>query len=104
MIVVLFAKVSVRYPRVVISSLAKRLENLLFVILTLPLLYDQRSLHVIKKVYYGLYARLCLGSRSTLTMLRFLGVVCGTTAPLAPCGPGQITMSIPTHPSKTHFA
>jgi hypothetical protein len=39
MIVVHFAKVSVLYPRVVISSLAKRLENLLFAILTLPLVY-----------------------------------------------------------------
>jgi hypothetical protein len=35
-----FAKVNALYPRVVISSLAKRLENLLFAILTLPLAYD----------------------------------------------------------------
>jgi hypothetical protein len=33
MIVVLFAKVSAPYPRVLILSLAKRLENLLFTIL-----------------------------------------------------------------------
>jgi hypothetical protein len=39
MIVVHFVKVSALYPRVVISSLAKRLENLLFAILTLPLMY-----------------------------------------------------------------
>jgi hypothetical protein len=39
MIVVHFAKVSALYPRVVISSLAERLENLLFVIPTLPLVY-----------------------------------------------------------------
>jgi hypothetical protein len=39
MIVVQFAKVSVMYPRVVISLLAKRLENLIFVILTLSLMY-----------------------------------------------------------------
>jgi hypothetical protein len=32
-------KGSTLYPRVVISSLAKRLENLLFAILTLPLVY-----------------------------------------------------------------
>jgi hypothetical protein len=32
-------KGSVLYPRVVISSLAKRLGNLLFAILTLPLVY-----------------------------------------------------------------
>jgi hypothetical protein len=39
MIVVHFAKVSALYPRVVISSLIGRLENLLFAILTLPLVY-----------------------------------------------------------------
>jgi hypothetical protein len=39
MIVVHFAKVSTLYPHVVITSLAKRLENLLFAILTLPLVY-----------------------------------------------------------------
>jgi hypothetical protein len=33
MIVVHFAKVSTLYPRVVISSLAERLENLLFAVL-----------------------------------------------------------------------
>jgi hypothetical protein len=39
MIVVPFAKVSTLYPRVVISSLAKRLENLIFATLTLSLVY-----------------------------------------------------------------
>jgi hypothetical protein len=33
MIVVYFAKASALYPRIVISSLAERLENLIFVIL-----------------------------------------------------------------------
>jgi hypothetical protein len=37
--VVHFAKVSTLYPQVVISLLAKRLDNLLFAILTLPLMY-----------------------------------------------------------------
>jgi hypothetical protein len=50
----------------------------------------QRSLHVITKVYYRSYDRLSLGSHGTLTMLRFPRVVRGTTAPLAPYGPGRI--------------
>jgi hypothetical protein len=41
--------------------------------------------------------------RGTIAMLRFPGVVRGTTAPLAPCGPEQMTMLLPTHPSKAHF-
>jgi hypothetical protein len=40
MIVVHFAKVSALYPHVVISSLLGQLENLLFAILKLPLVYD----------------------------------------------------------------
>jgi hypothetical protein len=36
----------------VISLLAKRLENPPFSILTLPLVYDQRSLHAVIKAYY----------------------------------------------------
>jgi hypothetical protein len=40
---------------------------------------------------------------STLTMLRFPGVVRGTMIPLAPCRLGRITMMILTHPSKTHL-
>jgi hypothetical protein len=53
MTVVHFAKVSALYPRVVISSLAKRLEKPPFV----PILHflwcmTQRSLHAITKVYY----------------------------------------------------
>jgi hypothetical protein len=41
--------------------------------------------------------------RGTIAMLRFLGVVCSIMAPLAPCGPEQMTMPLPTHPSKAHF-
>jgi hypothetical protein len=40
----------------------------------------------------------------TIAMLRFPGIVRGTTAPLAPCGPGRMNMSLPTHPSKAHFS
>jgi hypothetical protein len=39
MTVVHFVRVSAQYPREVISSLAKQLENLLFAILTLPLVF-----------------------------------------------------------------
>jgi hypothetical protein len=45
-------KGSVLYPRVVISSLAKQLGNLLFAILTLLWCMAQRSLHAITKVYH----------------------------------------------------
>jgi hypothetical protein len=41
--------------------------------------------------------------RSTIALLRFPGVVRGTTAPLAPCGLERMTMPVPTHPSKAHF-
>jgi hypothetical protein len=40
---------------------------------------------------------------SIIVVLRFLEVVRGTTAPLAPCGPERMTMPLPTHPSKAHF-
>jgi hypothetical protein len=42
--------------------------------------------------------------RGTIAMLRFSGVVHGTTAPLAPCGPERMTMPLPTYPSKAHFS
>jgi hypothetical protein len=42
--------------------------------------------------------------RDTIAMLRFLGVVCGTTTPLAPCGLGRMIMPLPTHPIKAHFS
>jgi hypothetical protein len=40
--------------------------------------------------------------RGTVAMLRFPEVVRGTMAPLALCGPDQMTMPLPTHPSKAH--
>jgi hypothetical protein len=39
----------------------------------------------------------------TKAVLRFPGVVRGTTTPLAPCGPERMTMPLPTHLSKAHF-
>jgi hypothetical protein len=41
--------------------------------------------------------------RGTIALLRFPGVVRSTTTYLAPCGPDQMTMSLPTHLSKAHF-
>jgi hypothetical protein len=38
----------------------------------------------------------------TIGMLRFLEIVRGTTAPLAPCGLRRMTMPLLTHLSKTH--
>jgi hypothetical protein len=62
MIVVHFAKVSTLYPNVVISSLAERLENLLFAIRTLTLVY---GLEITTCHYKGLLyelVMLCYGS------------------------------------------
>jgi hypothetical protein len=42
--------------------------------------------------------------RGIIAMLRFLGVVRSTMAPLALCGPERMTMPLPTHPSNTHFS
>jgi hypothetical protein len=39
----------------------------------------------------------------TTVMLAFPRVVCGSTAPLAPCWPERMTMPLPTHPSKAHI-
>jgi hypothetical protein len=53
MVVVYSTEVSTLYPRVVISSLAEQLENLLFAILyTSFFCMAQRSLHAVTKVYY----------------------------------------------------
>jgi hypothetical protein len=41
--------------------------------------------------------------RGTIAMLKFPGVVHGTTTSLAPCGPERMTMLLLTHPSKSHF-
>jgi hypothetical protein len=56
MTVVHFAKVSALYPRVVISLLAKGLENFLFAILTLPLVY---GLEITTCYYKGLLWVIC---------------------------------------------
>jgi hypothetical protein len=56
MIVVHSAEVSTLYPCIVISSLAERLENLLFAIRTLPLVYD---LEITTYDYKGLLWVVC---------------------------------------------
>jgi hypothetical protein len=86
MIVVLFAKVSALYPRVVISSLAKQLEKP-------PFCHFYTSSSVWPRDHYMTLQRFNMGHMpdfarvvySTLAMLRFPRVVRDTTTPLAPC-------------------
>jgi hypothetical protein len=83
MTVVHFAKVSILYPRVVISSLAKRLENP-------PFCHYYTSFGVWPRDHYMPLQRFTMDRmpglakvvRGTIAMLRTLGVVRGTTAPL----------------------
>jgi hypothetical protein len=104
MIVVHFAKVSTLYPRVVISSLAKQLENHLFAILyTSFSVWPRHHYMPLQMFTMGHMPGFARVLRGTLTMLRFPRVVHGTTAPLALCRLEKITMSIPTHLSKAHF-
>jgi hypothetical protein len=56
MIVVQFAKSSTIYPRVVILSLAKRLENLFLSFFTHPLVYDPE---ITTSRYKGLLYVIC---------------------------------------------
>jgi hypothetical protein len=88
MTVIDFVKVSTLYPRVVISSLAKRLEKP-------PFYHSYSSFGVWPRDYYMPLQRFTMGHmsglakvvRGTIAMLRFPEVVRGTTAPLAPCEP-----------------
>jgi hypothetical protein len=88
MIVVHFVKASTLYPRVVISSLAKRLEKT-------PFCQSYTSFGVWPRDQYMLLQRFTMGRmpglakvvRGTKAMLRFPGVVCSTMAPLALCEP-----------------
>jgi hypothetical protein len=95
MIVAHFAKVSVLYPRVVISSPVGDKRNHFFPFLHFRWCMTQRSLYAVTNVYYGsCMPGLAKLVRGTIAMLRFLGVVHGTTAPLAPCEPRWITTPI----------
>jgi hypothetical protein len=95
MIVVHFVKASTLYPRVVISSLAKRLEKT-------PFYHSYTSFGVWPRDQYMLLQRFTMGRmpglakvvRGTKAMLRFPGVVCSTTAPLALCEPRRVTTLI----------
>jgi hypothetical protein len=95
MTVVHFVKVSTLYPRVMISSLAKRLEKP-------PFYHSYTSFGVWTRDHYMLLQRFTIGRmpglakvvRGTIAMLRFLEIVCGTTAPLAPCEPRRVTTPI----------
>jgi hypothetical protein len=86
MTVVHIAKVSTLYPRVVISSLAKRLEKH-------PFCHSYTSFRVWPRDHYMSLQRFTVGHMlglaklvcGTIAMLKFPGVVHGTTTPLAPC-------------------
>jgi hypothetical protein len=88
MTIIHFAKVSALYSRVVILSLAERLEKP-------PFCHSYTSFGVWPRDHYMSLQRFTMGCmsgkakvvRGTIAMQKFLGVVCGTTAPLAPCGP-----------------
>jgi hypothetical protein len=95
MIVVHFAKVSTLYPWVVISLLAKRVEKP-------PFYHSYTSFGVWPRDHYIPLKRftmdrmpdLAKGVCGTIAMLRFLGVVCNTMTPLAPCEPRRVTTQI----------
>jgi hypothetical protein len=86
MTVVHFAKVSTLYPRVVISSLAERLEKP-------PFCHSYTSFGVWPRDHYMPLQRVTMVHMSglakvvhgTIAMLGFLGIVRDTTAPLALC-------------------
>jgi hypothetical protein len=100
MTVIHFAKVSTLYPRVVLSSLAKRLEKP-------PFCHSYTSFGAWPRDHYMPLQRFTMGHmsglvkvvRGTIAMLRFPRVVCCTTTPLAPCEPRQVTTLI-SHSSK----
>jgi hypothetical protein len=95
MAVVHFAKVSVLYPRVAISLLAKQLEKPIF-------FHSYTSFDVWPRDHYMLLQRFTMGCmpglakvvRDTIAMLRFPRVVRGTMTPLAPCEPRRVTTPI----------
>jgi hypothetical protein len=81
-------KSSTMYPRVVISSLAKRLQRPHFAILTLPLVYGPEITTCHYKGLLQEYVMLCYGflnKWSPLVVLKFPA----QASPLAPCGSGS---------------
>jgi hypothetical protein len=81
-------KGSTLYPRVVISSLRGWLENLIFAILTLPLVYGPEITICRYKGLLQEYVMLCYGflnKQSLLAVLRFPAQM----SILAPCGSGD---------------
>jgi hypothetical protein len=103
MTVIQFAKVSIMYPRVVISSLCGRLENLPFAILYTSFGVWPRDHYMpLQRFTIGRMPSLAKVVHGIIAMLRFPGVVRGTMTPLAPCGFERMTMPLPTHPSMAH--
>jgi hypothetical protein len=95
MTVVHFAKVSILYPRVLISLLAKRLEKSSFCHSYTPFGVWPRDLYMpLQRFTMGHMPGIAKVVRGTMAMLRFPRVVRGTTAPLAPCEPRRVTTPI----------
>jgi hypothetical protein len=104
MIVVHFTKLSTMYPYKVISSLGERLETLLFIIPYISFgLWPRDHYMPLQRFTMGHMLGLVKIVCSNIVMQRFSEVVRGTTNPLAPCGLGRMTMTLPTHPSKAHI-
>jgi hypothetical protein len=103
--VIHYVKVYVMYPQVVISSLCGWLENIIFIIIYTSFGVWPRDHYMsLQRFTMSCMSGLAKVIHNIIAMLRFLGVVRGTTAPLAPCEPERIIMSLPTHPSKVHFS
>jgi hypothetical protein len=95
MIVVHFTKVSTLYPHIVISSLIRRLENLIFSILYTSFGVWPRDHYMpLQRFTMGHMLGLAKVVRGSIAMLRLSGVVCGTTTPLAPCEHRRVTTPI----------
>jgi hypothetical protein len=91
MIVIHFAKVSTMYSRVVISSLAKRLENLLYAILHTSFgVWSKNHYMTLQRSTIGVcHALLRFPPQPLLAMLRF--------PPQAPIAPGGSQVKISCH-------
>jgi hypothetical protein len=76
------------HPRIVISSLIRRLENVFFAILyTCFGVWPRDHYMLLQRFTMGRMPGLAKVVHGTIAMLSFPKVVRGTTAPLAPYGP-----------------
>jgi hypothetical protein len=95
-IVIHSVEVSAMYPHVVISSPAKRLENLLFLLFTLHLVY---GLEIITCRYNGLL-QVAHPTLLGYSQYRSVAKVSRPNGPLAPCRTGKLVM-VPLRSTKS---